>query len=138
MRRKVIERFPRLTIVTLGSKSHGPAWDANTHQVVIFEEKSDAFVSVSLGNWIRGIREPSILPKYAWEIRTSRFPRLPRFPRFTGRKERDKDGTLKCICGKKGRIFSTGWRYKMRGFCSNECREFLKEMLDRAEEKHGA
>lgn len=58
-------------IVTIGCKSHGPAWDANTHKFVVLEERPDVFVGVSLGNWERGYRENSacVLPKFAWEVR---------------------------------------------------------------------
>lgn len=58
-------------IVVLGARSHGPAWDANTHRVVIVDDRPDAFIGVSEGNWIRtkGTMEPCVYPKFAWEVR---------------------------------------------------------------------
>ena len=57
-----------------------------------------------------------------------RFPRECLFPRFVGKKERNSQGTLLCICGKPQKFFSGK---HMRGFCSEECVELLERMEKR-------
>lgn len=57
-------------IVTIGCKSHGSAWDRNTHQFVVQRETEDAFVGWSLGNILRDPKmQPCVYPKFAWEVR---------------------------------------------------------------------
>lgn len=63
-------------IVTLGCKSHGPAWDSNTFRAVILEETEHYYRAVSEyryfttnGAAVKFWNECGIFPKYAWEVR---------------------------------------------------------------------
>lgn len=64
-------------IVTLGAKSHGPAWAGNTFRAVILEETETYFRAVSeyryfatQGAAVKLWKDCGIFPKFAWEMRS--------------------------------------------------------------------
>ncbi len=58
-------------IVTIGCEDHRSCFAMNTHRIVVIEDRPDAFVAVSEGNWFRteGKMKPCTYPKFAWEVR---------------------------------------------------------------------
>lgn len=63
--------------VLIGCKSHGPAWDANTHRIIVTSEDEGAFYGYPVDNpepWTRKQSPvgPLQYPKFAWEVRTTK------------------------------------------------------------------